>query len=383
MGDSLITIKIFIQASDLYLLMKKQEYTHIRIYQGDTEEGSFSEITTTETRIPLQIGIRNYTYFVDVTDKWFKYSFGNDSTESAHTAAFQNQLGDPDKVGFTFGNYVVPEGIFGEVLTHDDIKHTFMWGIDLIAQDSASSAWEPSQTQFEVLSAVKDFEKYLGIDIIRRKYKTEPEDSDIRVDEWMAGDNNIYTDEEYAYPFDVDQWRNFGFIQLNHRPIITVSRAQLKGPTTESILNLIEWIRVNKRAGQLNAYPKNQMIFGPPAGGFGSFLLWQTARYPQALHFDYETGFENAAKVPQDLREVIGKWCAVKMLAVTGDGILPGFSSQSLSLDGLSESFSSTQSATSAYFGARIKQYTDDIKDWLARNRYKYGGIPLGFVGGS
>ena len=74
------------------------------------------------------------------------------------------------------------------------------------------------------------------------------------------------------------------------------------------------------------------------------------------------------------------KWASIKALASVGDGLLAGFSSSSISLDGLSESFSSTQSATSAYFGARIKQYQDEIKEWLKTNRYKFSNIPLGFI---
>jgi hypothetical protein len=112
-------------------------------------------------------------------------------------------------------------------------------------------------------------------------------------------------------------------------------------------------------------------------------LPWRIfgGRYPDAFEFDYTTGYKTAEFVPDDLRGVIGKWAVIKALASIGDGLLAGFSSQSVSLDGLSESFSSTQSATSAYFGARIIQYKDEIKQWLKDNRNKYGIIPMSFVG--
>jgi hypothetical protein len=57
---------------------------------------------------------------------------------------------------------------------------------------------------------------------------------------------------------------------------------------------------------------------------------------------------------------------------------MSGFSSSSLSMDGISESFSSTQSATSAYFGARIQVYKDDIKKYIEENKYKFGFKPMG-----
>ena len=47
-------------------------------------------------------------------------------------------------------------------------------------------------------------------------------------------------------------------------------------------------------------------------------------------------------------------------------------------MDGVSESFSSTQSATSAYFGARIAVYKDDVKNYIEQNKYKFGFFRVG-----
>jgi hypothetical protein len=57
---------------------------------------------------------------------------------------------------------------------------------------------------------------------------------------------------------------------------------------------------------------------------------------------------------------------------------MSGFSSSSLSMDGMSESFSSTQSATSAYFGARIKVYEDQLEQYIEDVRRKFGTIAIG-----
>ncbi len=381
----MITLKFFVQAEDLYLLMKTKGYTHIRVYQGDTETGTFSEITTSETRIPLQIGILSYDFVVDVLEdtKWFEYSFGNDTIESIVSPPFRRQLGDPTKVGYTFANYSAPLGSFGRVLTADDMRYTYLWGIDLVSTNAEYSVWLDAQSDALVRSAAEDFEKHLNIDIYRRKYKTKPGAGDKKVQVWMEGDESIYTDEEFPYDFDPDTWMNFGFMQLRHFPVIAVSRARLVGPTETGILNLLDWMRVEKKVGQLHYFPRNQMVYGPLLGGYGTALLWQMKRYPQGFEVDYETGYESADRVPSDLRDMIGKWAACKMLNVIGDGLLPGFASQSVSLDGLSESFSSTQSATNAYFGARISMYKRDIEEWLQKNKYKYGGIPLGFVRGT
>jgi hypothetical protein len=78
------------------------------------------------------------------------------------------------------------------------------------------------------------------------------------------------------------------------------------------------------------------------------------------------------------LREVIGKIAAVSLLNAIGRGLMSGFSSSSLSMDGVSESFSSTQSATSAYYGADIKEYKDDIANYIAKNKMKFGHVVMG-----
>jgi hypothetical protein len=47
-------------------------------------------------------------------------------------------------------------------------------------------------------------------------------------------------------------------------------------------------------------------------------------------------------------------------------------------MDGVSESFSSTQSATSAYYGADILSYRKEIDDYIAANKMKFGHIVMG-----
>lgn len=93
---------------------------------------------------------------------------------------------------------------------------------------------------------------------------------------------------------------------------------------------------------------------------------------------DYSAGYENSDEVDQDLRQIIGKVAAISLLNVIGDGLMSGFSSSSLSMDGVSESFSSTQSATSAYFGARIAVYQKEVQEYIEQNKYKFGHFPIG-----
>ena len=145
-------------------------------------------------------------------------------------------------------------------------------------------------------------------------------------------------------------------------------------------MDLKQWMRLDRYKGFLNFKPKAGVNTTFTAYSYPWTMLLGNYDYHDCFHIDMKTGYKNAGLVPEDLREIVGKIAALKMLNVIGDGLLAGFSSSSLSLDGISESFSSTQSATSAYAGARIKVYTDDVKDYLDENKNKYGNFRIGSI---
>ena len=88
-------------------------------------------------------------------------------------------------------------------------------------------------------------------------------------------------------------------------------------------------------------------------------------------------GYETSDFVPEDLRQIIGELAGVGVMNIIGDGLLAGFSSSSVSIDGLSESFSSTQSPENTYFGARIREYREHVKNYVKEARYKFGNSPI------
>jgi len=77
-----------------------------------------------------------------------------------------------------------------------------------------------------------------------------------------------------------------------------------------------------------------------------------------------------------DLLDFIGKLAAIPLLAMLGDIVLgPGLTSQSLSFDGLSQTTTTTKSATSSAYSARINQYINDLKYGLPTLVNTYKGI--------
>ncbi len=100
-------------------------------------------------------------------------------------------------------------------------------------------------------------------------------------------------------------------------------------------------------------------------------------RYTQVPNYwtlQYITGFDS---LHYDILSIVTKMAAIGLLNILGDIILgqPALASYSVSLDGLSQSISTTNSATNAAFGARILQYNKEIKITVARLKSAYKGI--------
>lgn len=97
---------------------------------------------------------------------------------------------------------------------------------------------------------------------------------------------------------------------------------------------------------------------------------------PNYWHIDYTTGF---SEMPSDLKKFVGMKASIPLYDQLGDLILgAGIASQSLGIDGLSQSISSTSSATNAGYGARITSYNKQVKEMLPNLKKKYRGVIFG-----
>lgn len=270
-----------------------------------------------------------------------------------------------NRVGWTFGNYC------GEKpLTADDLRYTYIWGNNLTA--SNDDIFQDEQLNQRVREATADVERWLNIDITKKVLKCQPDSSLIR--------GVHYDDEDDPYDFRPLEWQNWGFIKLNRTPVISVERAVFISPSDNTIRDITDWLRVNKKKGTVNFIPKSDNVFvGSVYTNIIQLYGLGGIEYPHGFKIDYTVGFEKSEYIPEDIRGIIGKQATIKLLNEIGDGILAGFSSASNSIDGMSQSFSSTQSATSAYFGARITQYKKEIDDWLKYNRNKWN-YPMAMI---
>ncbi len=327
-----------------------EQYDTINVYsQSASTPYPFTNLVGTITLEPYQTTYW-FTDLLGTSATWYTTAYFNSTTSAIGAQTNPVLGGEPSKVGYTFGNYSAPPNEWGEVLTADDMRYTYLWGIDTTASDINMSEWTDDQWRYLIESSTADWERFLKIDIRRRKRVTYPTSAMNQTVNWYP--NCDYTDIEMPYDFDPQLFANFGFLQLRHYPVIEVNRAQAISVVGGVILDFLQqqWVRVQQKYGQLSFYPTNGWNYGPFTYGLNIWSLGWNYNYPQGIVVDYDSGYKTSDQIPRDLRNMIGMWAALNAMNIIGDGLLVGFSSASISLDGLSESFSSTQSPENAFF---------------------------------
>lgn len=274
-----------------------------------------------------------------------------------------------ERHGWTFGNYAPPPDEFGAVLTPDDMRHTYLWGVPFTS--SNGEEYTDPQIQATIDSSVAEIERALNLSILKRVIKCQKD--------YVEGPYDVLED---PYAYHRHDWNAGGRLALRRRPILSVERFALYTITQQRVMDLMPWLSVDHEKGILHFYPRagnnNEMRVSPTFLVYGYPMAGPN--YHHGYRVDYTAGYADAGKVPADLRDIIGKVAACKLLNIIGDGLIAGFASMSLGLDGLSESFSTTQSATNAFYGARIGVYLKDIEKYLKENRRKFRGAVMGSI---
>ena len=275
--------------------------------------------------------------------------------------------GTGDAIGYTFGNYVVPDGKWGTIVTVDDIRYTYLWGTDFKATNGAS--YTDEQIQYFIDAATEEMERLLNITIIKRKVRFNAESRGLTK-------GTDYDVDETAYDFMYQDIARYASIKTRRKPIIRLHSLKLLS-RMRNAKELKPVTVLDKEKGVLKMMERPLRPSDRYAGIMESVGIYGQETFSPHVFYaiDYDAGYETSDDVPADLRQIIAKKAAVDLLNIIGDGLMSGFSSSSLSMDGLSESFSSTQSATSAYFGARIKEYKDDIDNYVKATKAKFGAF--------
>lgn len=300
-------------------------------------------------------------------------------------------FGNPD---YTNNHYYEEKGVlnFGLVVTPDEIRYNFMFGNPLTS--TKGDTYIDQQLQYYVDRTIGMVEKDLDTTIIATQIRHRPAIvSQKRDDELLKEEDGITLKPfvwEDLYPFFRKKFKEFVALKLKRKPIVEIQKWQLLDISSgRTLIDFIEWMKPNYEKGYLQAFPRSTDgintfpfaltavggVVGGYAGGLTGLYPISFERYPAGYAIDYIAGYENAKKVPMDLVEIIGMLAAVNVMADFGDGVVSGLANASISLGGISESFGTTMSATSAFFGARILDYSKRLETWFKANKSRYKGI--------
>lgn len=303
--------------------------------------------------------------------------------------------GKDGRIGRAFGNpdhtsdhYYSYHGVknFGLVVTPDELRYQYAFGNELAS--TTGYEYTDDMLLYYIDRAIASIEVDLSHKIIGTVYRHRPP---------LHGTERIDINEEKdsfhwldLYDFNKRNFKEYVALKLRHKPIHKLLKWHLFDVGTgNTLIDLTPWAKLNHGTGYLRAYPragKGLYIFpmvGPMGGFAGQGLGLYPASfdtYPSAYGLDYIAGYGNASEVPYDIVNVIGMLAAINLLSDYGDGITAGLANASISLSGISESYGTTMSATSAWFGARIKDYTDRITEWMKENKRKYRGFKFRII---
>lgn len=244
----------------------------------------------------------------------------------------------------------------GLILSPTELKAIYFYGIKIESTDGTK--FNDSVFELGIRQAQQEVETYFGIKIIRQ----------------------LVTEKQSFYRDDY--FNQFPIIPTAYpvnRPLSCVGMIN----KTQQIVYPEVWLSARDNsskefARRISIIPNGTAAATASGDVILSGILSQQGmmgfkNIPDYFTIQYITGFE---KMEWDIINLIGMMASIPQLAIAGDLILgAGIASQSLSIDSLSQSLSSTSSATNSGYGARIVEYRKTIKETIERIRIKYSGI--------
>src|SRR3990172_828187 len=237
-----------------------------------------------------------------------------------------------------------------------ELKDLFLFGIDLTDDDG--NDFPETMYDFYIRSAQEWLEAELGgLQLTERSFVSESPD--------------YYLNDYVAY----------NFIKLFRYPVNEVSLVQIQFPLATNVLTFDPtWYRIESVGAQVQLVPTQgtfSSILLSQGGNFLPLLYQGLQNVPALFRVTYKAGFKKD-QIPTLLKEIVGKRASMGPLNIAGDLIAgAGIAAKSLSLDGLSQSISTTASATNAGYGARILTYQKEIEEQMKHLKQYYLGLQM------
>lgn len=242
------------------------------------------------------------------------------------------------------------------IITTDELKKIFLFGIDLT--DDNGEPFPEEMFEFYIRSAQEWLESQLG-GICLCPTTIVNEVHDYYMNDYMA----------------------YSFLKLYRYPLLSVEGLAIQFPLSTNVVNFDpSWIRAESVASQVQLVPTQgtfSSILLSQAGSFLPLLYAGQDNVPGLFRVSYTAGFPKG-QVPYNLKELVAMKASLGPLNIAGDLIVgAGIASKSISMDGLSQSISTTSSAENSGFGSRIKAYNEDIISRLKGLKAFYHGVSM------
>jgi len=196
-------------------------------------------------------------------------------------------------------------------------------------------------------------------------------------------------EDVYFADYDFAQYRNFVFVQLPVYPIVqgSVTAVRLHFTDTIGIDFPEDWFRVYATSGQIQLLPNVSTLSSVLISQSGQLLprAIHSTKAPQLLRITYTAGIADLNDcVPPTINQAIGLMAAISLLQMLGDigpGGGAGISSQSLSIDSMSQTINTAISATNNLYGATIEAWRKQLNNMVMKTlKKKYKRLHLEFI---
>jgi hypothetical protein len=365
MGHKVLPVEIKVEVADPASILSS--YDAIQIFRSVTGSGGpFVELTDSSTWLSLAPCQTEYVY----TDPkgsdvyWYRFRFLNSVT----MAVSPYSDAQPGELDPSLG-----------IISVEELKTFYLFGLDLT--NDAGEEYPDSLYAFWIKNAVSWLEHKLDIPILPRE---------------VVGERHDYYRDDYD---------KYIFLETDLYPLISVESVKLFLPGDQVTQEYRkDWLHPQRHSGQIQIVPGVGTAGSILLGVFGAWtpVLYRQNKYiPDAFRISYTAGFgkpppcsynfapgSNPDSVsypdpmldafPPVIGELVGKIASFGPLNIAGDLLGgAGIASQSIGIDGLSQSFNTTSSATSAGYGARLIQYRQEIKDQIPTLQKYYKGLRL------
>ena len=254
-------------------------------------------------------------------------------------------------------------------------------GVEFILVQIRSMADLPTSNQVEDLLVVKspisnamlrrwidgacdwlENDKIAGVYLEPTRVTTDPLQSGVTVD-W-----DFITCPVTYYPPSQSRWID---IQFPFPGLISFDRLWGQMGATQVVEVVLQWVEIAEKSGFVQLVPYNATMAFQFIGLIWVESLRGRIELPGFWHY---TAIAGLREVDPVLIEVIGKKAAIDALTVAGQAFRGGYSSQSLSRDGVSESVSYTASAIYGFYSASIEAFDKFINREIKQLKGKYRG---------